>query len=142
MSSESSIFVVFFVLIALLILSIWAGRRQMRIIDTGHVLSFEGPTGPIVSAAANAMKGMMWTVSQQSDGLVTSHSSGSQLAVEFIDEGSVGVHFSSIRYQTQLGGIAKWPRSYRSIKRKRNKVMTAIATAASRNDWEVYQSLN
>lgn len=142
MSSETSVFVVILAIVALLILCIWVGRRQMRILDTDHLLNFEGPTGPIVAAAANAMKGMMWTVSQQSNGLIAAHSSGSRLAVEIMDEGSVGVYFSSVRYQTQLGGIAKYPKSYTMIKRKRTKVMTAIATAASRNDWEVYQSLN
>lgn len=142
MRSGDSAFIWLLVIIAVLMVTlIILGRRQLRILGTHHSLEFDAPPGHILGAAAGALKGFTWTVSQTPDGLSARHSSGSVLSVELSDQSTVEVYYSNIRYFTQFAGIVKYPKPYGSLKRKRNKVMTAIATAAARDDWTVYQGV-
>lgn len=121
-------------------------RHFMRDLERRHHMRGGANPQDVWRAAAEAAKGLRWTVSETDEGIETTHAGGCviSLAMEPQEDGTVAheVFVSHLSYTSQFGGLIKTPHSYRAVRRKRRRIIAAVSAVPGAGEWLEVDGLN
>jgi len=122
------------------------GRHWMRSLERQYKLRGMASPQEVLHAAANAAKGLRWDVRETNEGCETEHDVGTTIQIKLDPEDDGGctttLFLSKIKYKYQMGGLIKTPNAYRSIQRRRKRILTAVSATVGTDSWLEVQGLN
>ncbi|WP_371663464.1 hypothetical protein [Streptomyces sp. NBC_00280] len=121
-------------------------RHFFRSLERQYEMRGQVNPQAVFQAAAEAAKGIRWTVRETRQGLETRHPVGSVIRVNLETEENgecvTTLFLRDIAFTSQLGGLIKTPRAFRAIQRKRKRMIAAISSVPGAGDWLEVDGLN
>jgi hypothetical protein len=121
-------------------------RHFFRSLERQYEMCGQANPQAVFQAAAEAAKGIRWTVRETKRGLETRHAVGSvirvDLGTEENGECTTTVFLRHIAFTSQLGGLIKTPRAFRAVQRRRKRILTAVSSVPGAGDWLEVSGLN
>lgn len=122
------------------------GRHFFRSLERRYEMRGQVDPQAVFRAAAEAARGIRWTVRETKQGLETRHPVGSVIRVnletEENGECTTTLFLRDIAFTSQLGGLIKTPRAFRTIQRKRKRIIAAVSSVPGAGGWLEVSGLN